>query len=108
MNYVETILPEFDREMANTRKVLERVPEHKFDWQALPKSHTIGWIANYLAEILGWVEMIGGVRGVLPRFQRVLASQQGFSGLSSARPATFRTPIMPVARRNPLESQPFR
>ena len=56
MNYVETILPEFDREMANTRKVLERVPEHKLDWQAHPKSHTIGWNANHLAEIPGWVE----------------------------------------------------
>jgi uncharacterized damage-inducible protein DinB len=57
-NYAETILPEFDREMANTRKVLERVPEQKLDWQADPNSHTIGWNANHLAEILGWVEGI--------------------------------------------------
>ena len=56
MNYAETILPEFDREMANTRKVLERVPEDRLDWQAHAKSHTIGWNANHLAEILGWVE----------------------------------------------------
>jgi hypothetical protein len=56
MNYAESILPEFDREMANTRKVLERVPDDKLDWQAHPKSHTIGWNANHLAEILGWVE----------------------------------------------------
>jgi uncharacterized damage-inducible protein DinB len=56
MSYAETILPEFDREMANARKVLERVPEDRFDWQAHPKSHTIGWNANHLAEILGWVE----------------------------------------------------
>jgi uncharacterized damage-inducible protein DinB len=55
MNYAETILPEFDREIANTRKVLERVPEDKLDWQAHPTSHTIGWNANHLAEILGWV-----------------------------------------------------
>jgi uncharacterized damage-inducible protein DinB len=55
MTYAESILPEFDREMASTRKVLERVPEDKFDWQAHPKSHTIGWNANHLAEILGWV-----------------------------------------------------
>lgn len=56
MGYAETILPEFDQEMANTRKVLERVPEDKLDWQAHPKSHTIGWNANHLAEIPGWVE----------------------------------------------------
>jgi uncharacterized damage-inducible protein DinB len=58
MNYAEMILPEFDREMANTRKVLERVPEDRLDWQAHAKSHTIGWNANHLAEILGWVEGI--------------------------------------------------
>jgi uncharacterized damage-inducible protein DinB len=56
MNYVQNILPEFDREMANTRKVLELVPAHKLDWQAHPEMHTIGWIANHLAEILGWVD----------------------------------------------------
>ena len=56
MNYAATILPDFDREMANTRRVLERVPEDKLDWQIHPKSHTIGWNANHLAEIAGWVE----------------------------------------------------
>jgi uncharacterized damage-inducible protein DinB len=55
MNYAESILPEFDREIANTRKVLERVPEDKRDWQAHLNSQTIGWNANHLAEIPGWV-----------------------------------------------------
>lgn len=57
MSYAETILPEFDQEMGNTRKVLERVPEDKWDWKAHPKSNTIGWNANHLAEIPGWVEV---------------------------------------------------
>ena len=56
MNYIERMLPEFDREMASTRKVLERVPEHNLDWQAHPTLRTIGWNANHLAEIPGWVE----------------------------------------------------
>jgi uncharacterized damage-inducible protein DinB len=55
MNYAESILPEFDRELANARKVLERVPDDKLDWQPHPKSHTIGWNANHLAEIPSWV-----------------------------------------------------
>ena len=55
MSYAQTILPEFDQEMANTRKVLQRVPEDKLDWQPHPKSHTIGWNANHLAEMPGWV-----------------------------------------------------
>ena len=55
MSYAETVLPEFDQEMANTRKVLERVPDDKLDWQPHPKSHTIGWNANHVADIPNWL-----------------------------------------------------
>lgn len=58
MSYAETILPEFDQEMANTRKVLERIPNDKLDWQAHPKSHTIGWNANHVADIPNWLVMV--------------------------------------------------
>ena len=57
MSYAEMILPEFDQELANARKVLERVPEDRLEWRAHPKSNTIGWNAIHLAEIPGWVEM---------------------------------------------------
>lgn len=56
MNISESILPEFDQEMANTRKVLERIPDDKLDWKAHPKSNSIGWNAAHLAEIPGWVQ----------------------------------------------------
>jgi uncharacterized damage-inducible protein DinB len=55
MSYAQSLLPEFDQEMASTRRVLERVPEDKLNWQPHPKSHTIGWNANHLAEIPSWV-----------------------------------------------------
>mgnify|MGYP005831132711 CR=1 FL=1 len=55
MSYAETILPEFDAEMASTRKMLERLPLDNWDWKAHPKSNTIGWNANNIAEIPGWV-----------------------------------------------------
>ncbi len=54
MTYAESILPELDQEMASTRKVLERVPEDKLDWRPHPKSNTIGWNANHLADLPGW------------------------------------------------------
>jgi uncharacterized damage-inducible protein DinB len=57
MKYAEMILPEFDQEMASTRKVLERLPEDKLDWKAHPKSHTIGWNANHVADLLNWLVM---------------------------------------------------
>ena len=56
MSYADTILPEFNHELANTRKVLELVPDDKFDWSAGHGMHTIGWNANHIAEIPGWVE----------------------------------------------------
>lgn len=53
----QMLLPEFDHEMANTRKLLERVPEDKLAWKTHEKSNTIGWVAMHLAEIPGWVDM---------------------------------------------------
>lgn len=58
MSYAETLLPEFDQEMANTRKVLERIQDDKFDWKAHPKSNTIGWNANHIADIPYWLVMV--------------------------------------------------
>jgi uncharacterized damage-inducible protein DinB len=53
----ESLLPEFDHEMANTRRVLERIPEDKLDWKAHPKSNSMGWVGMHLAEIPGWVDV---------------------------------------------------
>src|SRR3954464_13129642 len=58
MSYANSALPEFDQEMAGTRKVLERIPEDKLGWRAHPKSNTIGWNANHLAELPGWATSI--------------------------------------------------
>ena len=55
MSYADTILPEFDQEMASTRKVLERVPDDKLHWKAHPQMQTIGWNAGHLANIPTWV-----------------------------------------------------
>lgn len=50
----QALLPEFDIEMANTRKTLERVPEDKFGWKPHEKSMTLGRLANHLATIPVW------------------------------------------------------
>jgi uncharacterized damage-inducible protein DinB len=54
MRISEAILPEFDHEMENTRKTLERVPEDKFDWKPHEKSTTMGGLATHLANIPSW------------------------------------------------------
>ncbi len=57
MSIGQSLLPEYDHEMANTRKVLERIPGDKLDWKAHPKSNTIGWAGMHLAQIPGWAAM---------------------------------------------------
>src|SRR5688572_17779354 len=51
------MLPEFDYEMANTRKTLERVPDDKFDWKPHEKSMSLGELATHLSGIPGWTAM---------------------------------------------------
>jgi len=48
------LLPEFDHEMATTRKTLERVPEDKFDWAPHQKSMKLGHLASHIAEMPSW------------------------------------------------------
>ena len=50
----DSILPEFDHEMATTRTLLERVPEGNPDWKPHEKSMTISRLAGHLAELAGW------------------------------------------------------
>ena len=54
MPFSQTILPEFDEEMKNTRKLLECVPDGKFDYQPHPKSMTLGRLASHVAELPSW------------------------------------------------------
>ncbi len=54
MTISETLLPEFDQEMANTRALLECVPEEKFAWKPHEKSMTMGRLASHIAEMPSW------------------------------------------------------
>lgn len=56
----EALLPEFDHEMGTTRKLLERVPDQKFDWGPHQKSMSLGRLASHIAEIPSFVNAIIG------------------------------------------------
>lgn len=51
----DSLLPEFDQEMAATRRTLERVPDGKSDWRPHPKSMPLGRLATHVAEISTWI-----------------------------------------------------
>ncbi len=101
MSYAANLLPEFDDEMAKTRKVLDRVPEDKFDWRAHAKSNTLGWNANHLAELPGWAKVtftgsewdfapVGGKRYESPK----LTTRAELLALFDANVATARQAIL--------------
>jgi uncharacterized damage-inducible protein DinB len=57
MTIGQMMLPEFDQEMQNTRKTLERCPDEKWNWKPHEKSGTVGWLASHIATMPGWLSM---------------------------------------------------
>ena len=57
MSIAHSMLPEFDHEMANTRKTLERVPDDKFDWKPHDKSFSMGSLASHLSNLPSWANV---------------------------------------------------
>jgi uncharacterized damage-inducible protein DinB len=55
MTIAETLLPEFDQEMATTRRVIERVPGDKGQWKPHPKSFSLGHLTQLVATMPGWL-----------------------------------------------------
>lgn len=55
MTISQMLLPEFDHEMANTRKLLACLPEDKLDYKPHEKSMKLGRLAAHVAELPGWI-----------------------------------------------------
>jgi len=54
---IPIFLKEVNNEAATTKKMLERIPEDKFDWKPHEKSMTMKTLAVHIAELNGWVGM---------------------------------------------------
>jgi uncharacterized damage-inducible protein DinB len=55
MSFATTVLPEFDQEMASTRKALARVPTDKATFKPHPKSFALGHLTQLIASMPGWI-----------------------------------------------------
>lgn len=51
-------IPEYQKELKSTRRMLERVPMEKADWKPHEKSMTLGELAKHVAEIPNWMTLI--------------------------------------------------
>lgn len=57
-NLADLFIPEFDREMPRTRKVLSAITPESLTWQPESKLHNIGWNANHIVDIVSWTRTI--------------------------------------------------
>jgi uncharacterized damage-inducible protein DinB len=85
MSIAELLVPEFDREIAVTRQVLERVPDDRGEWKPHAKAFPMAHLAQLVARLPGWVPMM------LDRSELDISPTSGpkFPGYSIERTATL-------------------
>lgn len=79
MRICEAVLPEFDQEMSNTRKTLERIPEDKLGWKPHDKSMTLGRLAGHIVELVGWANTsitTDSLNVTIDKYQPVVATSR--------------------------------
>ncbi len=106
MTVADTLLPEFDQEMATTRRVLERVPGDKGKWKPHPKSFPLGHLAQLVSGMPGWITNavtqtsldLGGFPGYsYEKTENLLKSfdthvKEARKAIASAKDSDFRIP----------------
>jgi uncharacterized damage-inducible protein DinB len=58
MQVTELFLTELDREVDRSRRVLQEVPEGKYDWKPHERSMIFGYLADMVANMPTWIAMI--------------------------------------------------
>lgn len=86
MTTAEILLQDYEIEMSNTRRTLERVPEGKNDWAPHPKSMNFGKLAMHCA--------------TMPLFGSYIIEDEGMDMAAPKRP---RTPLTFVSRDAALQ-----
>ena len=103
MTIGQTLLPEFDREMASTRRILACVPDGKFAWAPHTKLSTLGKLADHVAVIPGFAAMIVYGQGKLPAEAQ---SQAELLALLDANVAMGRAALVGVSDEHLLTTVP--
>lgn len=57
MPIIDGMIQELNHEIATTRKLLERIPDEKFDWKPHEKSWNMGDLSSHIVNLLSWVEV---------------------------------------------------
>lgn len=54
---INVLLKELDQEAQTTRKMLQRIPDDKYDWKPHEKSMNVRRLATHIAELPSWITM---------------------------------------------------
>lgn len=57
MSMINMFRKELEHEAVTTRKMLERIPDDKYDWKPHPKSMNIRQLSTHIAELPTWITM---------------------------------------------------
>lgn len=97
MGMIDGYLPEFDREMGSTRRLLERVPFDTPEWQPHPKSMSLLKLATHMADIPNFA-----VRAMTAKEFDVAAPREPRPTLTSAAELVARFDANVAAARDVL------
>ena len=117
----QALLPEYDQEMATTRKILAGMPEDKLDWKPHEKCFSMHDLALHIANIPNWLEQTidesgldlaqafdppkgGSKQAVLDHFEASV--KRGRELLATAADATLMSPWTLSANGNPMFTAP--
>jgi uncharacterized damage-inducible protein DinB len=81
MALTDLLIPEFDREMATTRRVLERLPDSRLVWRPHDKSWTMGELASHIVNMINWT----GVTMTATEFDVATASPEQLNRSAASR-----------------------
>ena len=95
MSIAESLLPEFDREMGVTRRLLERLPDNQFSWKPHDRSMTLGRLAEHLAELPFWAKVAIVESGIDMATQR----PEGYT------PPTSRSAVLAMFDQNVADAR---
>jgi uncharacterized damage-inducible protein DinB len=77
---VQIAFADLEKELATTRKVIERIPEDQFAWKPHEKSFNLGALATHVANLVGFQSQImesdGIDRAAVPRDLNVLTKSE--------------------------------
>ena len=116
MSIASSILPEFDHEMATTRRLLERVPEAEAGWRPHEKSTALGPLAAHIGGLPQLCLMVtsrdeldfappGGTPPARPTFTTTAALLESFdAGVRQAREGIAATSDEQIMREWSLKN----